>query len=232
MKCMSILKRNLKEVVYGGSDGIVTTFAVVAGFAGSGGLGLMEQGYWIVVLFGFANLFADAASMGLGDFLSSRSQKDVVSGTEFDIEKSMLNNRKKLAENTRNFLLKEGMHEQDTTALMGIFERNSVFWKEFLLVHQYEYNRDEADHPLASALTTFFSFICFGLIPLLPFVFLDMELGVMFGYSIIATVVALILLGLLRYKVTEGHLVRSVAEALGIGGIAATIAYVIGIILG
>ena len=66
----------LKEIVYGGNDGIVTTFAVVAGFAGANSAGNLQIGYLAVLLFGLANLFADATSMGLGNFLSSRSEQD------------------------------------------------------------------------------------------------------------------------------------------------------------
>ena len=68
---------SLREIVYGGNDGIVTTFAVVAGFAGAASDGVAAVGTIAVLLFGLANLFADAAAMGLGAFLSSRSQQEV-----------------------------------------------------------------------------------------------------------------------------------------------------------
>lgn len=72
MKKQNNIAHFLKEIMYGGMDGIVTTFAVVAGFSGanSGNLALSSS---LVLLFGFANLFADATSMGLGNFLSVRS---------------------------------------------------------------------------------------------------------------------------------------------------------------
>ncbi len=67
----------LREIVYGGNDGIVTTFAVVAGFAGAGAAGAAVIGGIAVLLFGLANLFADATSMALGAFLSARSEADI-----------------------------------------------------------------------------------------------------------------------------------------------------------
>src|SRR3990172_8446076 len=66
----------LKEIVYGGTDGIITTFAVVAGFSGA----QIDGGYLplvSVILFGLANLAADGVSMSLGNFLSIRSDKDL-----------------------------------------------------------------------------------------------------------------------------------------------------------
>ena len=71
----------LKQIVYGGNDGIVTTFAVVAGFAGFGAEGAAAIGGIAVLLFGLANLFADATAMGLGEFLSTRSEQDVYRAT-------------------------------------------------------------------------------------------------------------------------------------------------------
>ena len=58
------------EVVYGANDGIVTTFAVVAGVAGAA---LSPS---IVLILGAANLFADGFSMGMSNFLSRRSEMD------------------------------------------------------------------------------------------------------------------------------------------------------------
>lgn len=67
----------LKELMLGGMDGIVTTFAVVAGFSGAKSSGVDLIGTTAVLIFGFANLFADATSMGLGNFLSIRSDNKV-----------------------------------------------------------------------------------------------------------------------------------------------------------
>ena len=60
----------VKSLVFGGLDGIITTFAVVA--ASKGGSLSTE----IVLLMGFANLFADGLSMGFGDFLSSKAEHE------------------------------------------------------------------------------------------------------------------------------------------------------------
>jgi VIT1/CCC1 family predicted Fe2+/Mn2+ transporter len=72
------ISENLREIVYGGNDGIVTTFAVVAGFQGAAaGEHAAAIGAVAVLLFGLANLLADGTAMGLGAFLSARSQRDV-----------------------------------------------------------------------------------------------------------------------------------------------------------
>lgn len=57
----------LKEFVYGGIDGSVTTFAVVAGATGA----RMDAG--VIIILGFANLIADGFSMSVGNYLSEKS---------------------------------------------------------------------------------------------------------------------------------------------------------------
>lgn len=59
----------LGEIVYGGIDGSVTTFVVVAGAAGAGLSSI------IVIILGFANLIADGFSISVGAYLSSKSER-------------------------------------------------------------------------------------------------------------------------------------------------------------
>lgn len=59
----------LKAAVYGANDGIITTFAVVAGVAGA------QLSVKIVLILGIANMIADGFSMGVGDFLGARSEE-------------------------------------------------------------------------------------------------------------------------------------------------------------
>jgi VIT1/CCC1 family predicted Fe2+/Mn2+ transporter len=59
----------LAEFVYGGIDGSITTFVVVAGAVGAG----LDNS--IIIILGFANLFADGFSMSIGAYMSPKSEK-------------------------------------------------------------------------------------------------------------------------------------------------------------
>lgn len=61
----------LPEIVYGGIDGAVTTFAVVSGSIGA------SLGSAVVLILGFANLIGDGFSMSVSNYLSSKSQKEL-----------------------------------------------------------------------------------------------------------------------------------------------------------
>jgi VIT1/CCC1 family predicted Fe2+/Mn2+ transporter len=69
-KMKTNIKNYLPSIVYGGSDGAVTTFSVMAGAAGAG---LPAR---IVIILGLANLFADGFSMASADYLSEDSKED------------------------------------------------------------------------------------------------------------------------------------------------------------
>ena len=69
---IQIARHYVRELIYGANDGIITTFAVVAGVAG-GGLSLR-----VVLIIGAANLIADGLSMAVGNYLSIRSHESVL----------------------------------------------------------------------------------------------------------------------------------------------------------
>lgn len=76
MKLMKRIRRHLedylREFVYGGIDGAVTTFAVVAGASGA------RFDVTVLLVLGFANLIADGFSMGVGSYLSTKSEQELM----------------------------------------------------------------------------------------------------------------------------------------------------------
>jgi VIT1/CCC1 family predicted Fe2+/Mn2+ transporter len=65
----AMARHYIRDLVYGANDGIVTTFAVVAGVAGG------ELSRTAVLVVGAANLVADGLSMAVGNFLSIRANE-------------------------------------------------------------------------------------------------------------------------------------------------------------
>src|SRR5690606_39574734 len=65
------IEANLREFVYGGMDGAVTTFAVVTGAAGA------NLGVNVVLILGYANVLADGFSMAVGSYLSEKSDQEL-----------------------------------------------------------------------------------------------------------------------------------------------------------
>ena len=220
-----------KEVIYGGTDGIVTTFAVVSGFAGAT-LSVSETTqltFMVVLLFGLANLFADAASMGLGNFLSVRSEKDryrITRGKEQElIQQDPAHERKE----TMGVLQTKGFTYEQAATLADTYKHNEEYWLDFLMHHKQGISDPRKEKEVFTGLTTFLSFVVFGAIPLLPFILqLSDDTAVVFFYSCIGTCIALVLLGLLKWRVIGVPLHRAVTEVVLVGGVAAVIAYFVG----
>lgn len=217
----------MREIVYGGLDGIVTTFAVVAGFAGA------QQPQLItlltplpVLLFGLANLFADGVSMSLGNFLSLRSEKDVYQGEKMKERTEIRTNPAMEREETIAILRAKGYTPKDATAMADLYAKNEEYWTDFMMHDELELPNPERQSPLTTSLATFFAFVVFGFIPLLPY--FAAQNASSFMHSLTFTAAALLLLGFLRWQAVKERLVRSIGETLLLGSVAASVAYIVG----
>ena len=225
---ISSLQEFLRQIVYGGNDGIVTTFAVVAGFAGLGAEGAAAVGTIAVLLFGIANLLADATAMGLGEFLSARSEQDVYRATRAKERAEIDNNPEMERAEMVEIFTERGMTHTDATEMTAILERNPELYADMMMTYEIGMADPSEENPAMNGLATFISFLIFGSIPLLPYFLLPAE-PTTFTLSVIATFVALTLLGLLRWRVTNETMLRCVGETVLVGGTCAIIAYGVGI---
>lgn len=224
-------QENVRQIVYGGNDGIVTTFAVVAGFAGAGAEGAAEIGALAVILFGLANLFADATAMGLGEFLSSRSEHDVYTATRNQELHLIENDAASERLEVLALLAMRGIKGADAEALADELCKHPELLADFMMSYEFGMANPADNNPARNALFTFVSFLCFGAIPLVPY-FLSQPRPETFIQSVIATGLALLALGILRGAVTGERMARCIGETLLIGGTCALVAYIVGWVVG
>lgn len=228
---LGALQANLRQIVYGGNDGIVTTFAVVAGFAGAGAEGAAQIGTIAVILFGLANLFADATAMGLGEFLSSRSERDVYRATRSNELKLIKTEPSSERAEIIALLGARNVHGTDAETLADELMKHPQLLADFMMSYEYGMANPEDENPTKNALFTFVSFLIFGVVPLIPY-FLSDPTQAVFIQSVVATALALLALGVLRVLVTGEQPMRSILETLLIGGTCALVAYIVGWLVG
>lgn len=220
-----------KEVVYGGVDGIITTFAVVSGFSGAAMSSdtTAQASFVIVLLFGLANLFADAVSMGLGNFLSVRSEQDQYRILR-EKEKMLIRQEpEREVGETVHLMMEKGFNEEEAETLARIYSNNEEYWLDFMMANEYEMSDPRGDNPVLTGFTTFLSFVVFGAIPIIPFFFLsNLQASTIFQISTAGTFMALVVLGLLKWKVVGTGILRSVLEIVIVGSTAAIIAFWVG----
>lgn len=218
------LREYLKQIVYGGNDGITTTFSVVAGFAGYGAEGAASMGAVAVLLFGLANLFADGTAMGLGEYLSSISEADVWrSARARDIAHARANPGCGASEAGR-LLAARGLPDDDARAIAVVLARHPDVLSDLVLNPEAGAGSSGA---AVRGLVTFAAFVAFGFAPLVPYLVLG-STPETFRVSVAATFAALAALGLLRWHVTSQGLLRSVGETVLVGGTCAAVAYAVG----
>ncbi len=222
------LQEFLKQIIYGGNDGIVTTFAIVAGFAGAGAEGAAQIGGIAVLLFGIANLLADATAMGLGEFLSARSEQDVYKATRDKELHEIKHNPDMERAEMIEILEERGVSDADAKQLTDVLERNPEFMADFMMQYEIGMADPSGDDPAMNGLATFIAFIIFGSVPLIPYFILE-PVSLTFHLSVLATFLALVTLGLLRWKVTNETMIRCVGETVLVGGICAIVAYGVGL---
>eukprot|EP01060_Flectonema_neradi_P037034 TRINITY_DN7340_c0_g1_i1.p1 TRINITY_DN7340_c0_g1~~TRINITY_DN7340_c0_g1_i1.p1 ORF type:complete len:319 (+),score=77.79 TRINITY_DN7340_c0_g1_i1:67-957(+) len=221
----------VKSIVFGGLDGIITTFAVVAAAQGAGDENLDVAK--TVLILGFANLFADGFSMGFGEFLSSRAELDFAK-SEREREEWEFKNSPDLEKKEMIDLYQErGISEEDAETLVSILSKDKDLFIDTMMVEELGIQVELEDQwaPFKSAVAMFVSFICFGMVPL--FVYLPQKDGInVFIIACSATAVTLFVLGAVRGKLTRQHWLKCGLYMVLNGAIAAGISYLVGFLVG
>lgn len=214
----------IQDVVYGGNDGIVTTFAVVAGTVGA------DLPHYVVIILGLANLIADGTSMGTGNFLSIKSEMDQYERLRKEEYEEIEQDAELEAEEIREFYRKKGFTGDELEHIVEVITSDKDIWVDVMMLEEHGLTKDSASHPLIHGAITFFSFIVFGTIPLIPYLF-GIERESRFTVAIYSTFFALVILGLTRSWVTRERIFRGPIEIVIIGALGAIVAYFIGAML-
>lgn len=217
----------LSDAVYGASDGIVTTFAVVAGVAGA------NLSPVVVLIMGLANLFGDGFSMAAGAYLSNRSEQDYQRQERereaWEIEHFPEGERAEI----REIYAAKGFQGQDLEKAVEIITSDRERWISTMMREELGIIEERKD-PLRAALTTFWAFLLGGAIPLAGYLLAARVPGLAghtFGVASAVTLATMFGVGAARSVVTHRPWWRTGLEMLGVGSLAAGVAYLVGFLL-
>jgi VIT1/CCC1 family predicted Fe2+/Mn2+ transporter len=216
----------LGEFVYGGIDGSVTTFAVVAGAAGA------ELNSSVVLILGFANLLADGFSMSVGAYLSKKSEHanyEKFKKVEYwEVENMPEMERDEIREIYRAKGFDGALLEQVVDVICADKDR----WVDIMMKEELEMMKEQKS-PFTIGLITYLSFIVVGTIPMLTYIwdYTSGYEGSLFITSTILTAIGFIVIGFLKSYVTNTSRIKGVLETLLLGTLAAAVAYFVGDIL-
>ena len=218
----------LGEFVYGGIDGSVTTFAVVAGSAGAG---LQPS---VILILGFANLIADGFAMSVGAYLSTKSELQNYEKHEKIEYWEVDNLPEKEREEIREIYEAKGFEGALLEQVVDVITADRDRWVDVMMKEELEMVR-ETKSPIAMGAVTYSSFLIVGLVPLLAYMMAYLKGSVpdqdTFIISCALTSVAFMIIGLLKGIVTHSNKLKAVAETLFLGSAAAVLSYFVGNVL-
>ena len=220
------IQEYLSEFVYGGIDGAVTTFAVVAGGFGAN----LDNG--IIIILGFANLLADGFSMSVGAYLAAKSNKENYKKHQ-DIEYWEVDNLPEIErEEIREIYKAKGFKGELLDKVVDQICSDKDLWVAEMMKDELNM-MEETKSPFRIGAATLVSFILVGFIPLMVYLwdfFSEIQINI-FLWTSILTAIAFMLIGWLKSIVNQTHAIRSIGETLMLGLLAALVAYYVGDLL-
>ena len=162
---LSSVKHNyVRDWIYGGIDGAVTTFAIVSGVAGA------QLSPLIVLILGFANLVADGFSMAASNFLGTRAEIDDYKRIKEIEHKHIKFHPEGEREEIRQIYKDKGFEGEELEKAVELITADEDRWVQTMLTEEYGLPA-EIRSPWKAALSTFTAFCICGLVPLVPYLF-------------------------------------------------------------
>lgn len=208
----------VRDIVIGMSDGLTVPFALAAGLTGA------IAASRIVVVAGLAEIAAGSIAMGLGGYLAARSDAEHYASERVREQSEVVEKPQIEAQEITEIFEAYGVKPEESDTLVRALQRHPEAWVEFMMRFELGLEKPEPKRALRSAVTIAMSYVVGGMIPLAPYLAVaDARRALLF--SIAVTFVALAFFGFIKGKFTGAHALRSAAETLIIGGLAAGAAF-------
>ena len=208
------------DLIYGANDGIITTFAVVAGAVGA------SLSPAVILILGFANIFADGLSMGASNYLSIRSEQDYAKAQREKEEWEVDHLREIEVDEIREIFEKKGFKGKDLERAVKVITSNRQVWVDTMMKDELGILEDEGENPIKHGFFTFAAFSIAGIVPLLAYVVPGVPDA--FWAAVFLGMASLFIVGALRSLVTAVGWFRGGLEMLLVGSGAAMVAYIVG----
>ena len=211
----------LRDWIYGGIDGAVTTFAIVAGVVGA------DLNAGIVLILGVANLLADGFSMAASNYSGTKAEIDDYRRIEQIEIRHIRNDPEGEREELRQIYRAKGFEGEELEAMVKLLSAHEKVWTDTMLNEEYGLSHVQRS-PMLAAWATFVAFIICGAVPLIPFV-IGMEASAL--AAAYATGVVFFIIGAMKSNWSTQKWYFSGLETFIIGMAAAGMAYGVGVLL-
>jgi VIT1/CCC1 family predicted Fe2+/Mn2+ transporter len=214
----------LRPIVFGGNDGLVSNLALVMGVAGANA----EPG--VIVLAGIAGLLAGAFSMGVGEYISVQSQRELL-----DFQIAFQRKQLREAPEQEHGILariyeERGFAKDQAEAFARAVIDDPEHAVRLLIFEEVGLDERSIGSPLSAAVGSFIAFTLGALVPLIPFLLASGDTA-FFG-SIGVSIVALAILGTGIARLTRQQVLYCAVRQMLLGGAAALVTFGVGRFIG
>lgn len=209
----------LREFIFGLNDGLVSTLSILAGLSGA-----VVQNK-VIILAGLAEIISGSISMGLGAYISTKSQNDYIK-SKIKIEKEHVKDIPNLGiQEIEEIYRKKGFNEKEINLIVNKIIKHKATWLD-TLIHEKIGIDDNFDDPKKLGLLNGAAFVVGGLFPIFPFFFIKISEPLIVG-TILALII-LFIIGIIKSKFTGRNWLIGALELSLVCLLAATLSYFAG----
>ena len=210
----------VKDIIIGMSDGLTVPFALTAGLSG-----VLNTNHLIIVS-GLAEITAGCISMGLGGYLAGQTEVEHYD-SELKREYTEIDEVPQLElKEVEDIFTDLGVDKALSKQVALQVSKDKKRWADFMMSLELKMEKPAKNRAVKSASTIAVSYLVGGFIPLLPYIIVnDPKTG--FYISCISTILALIVFGYLKSKVTGRPVILGTIKVTITGIIAAAAAFLL-----
>jgi len=210
----------VRDVVIGMSDGLTVPFALAAGLTGA------VDASSIVVTAGLAEVAAGSIAMGLGGYLAAKSDAEHYASERLREQREVKDIPAEEIKETKEIFESYGLTTEESTKVVQALSRRPDTWVDFMMRFELGLEKPDPGRAARSALTIAGAYVGGGLIPLAPYLLVHSTRRAL-PVSVGVTLLALAVFGYVKGRFTGSRPLRSAAQTVFIGAVAAGMAFLL-----
>ncbi|MDP3965080.1 MAG: VIT1/CCC1 transporter family protein [bacterium] len=211
---------NIREVVFGMQDGMVSTLGAITGVA------VGSQDHFTVLLAGFAIISVESISMAIGSYTSSLSERDIQQRVLHEERKEIEEYPEEEKEEIVRMFIDDGWPKELAIKMSEAAAKNNELMLREMAYRELKVFPSKISHPFRNGIFMFVSYAIGGLIPLVPYFLLETQNAI--TVSSVITLIGLFGLGVGVTKYTKQNWLKSGWRMFTLAGVALIVGYLVG----
>jgi len=210
----------VRDIIIGMSDGLTVPFALAAGISGA----VAATG--LVVTAGLAEIAAGAISMGFGGYLAARGEAEHYATERLREQQETRDHLAEEEQEIVDIFSSYNISPEESQPVVAALKKDPEVMVDFMMKFELGLEKPDPKRAVQSAATIATSYVAGGFIPLAPYILLaNGHLALL--YSVFVTIFALFVFGFMKGRYLGSRPWYSALQTMLIGGVAASVAYLL-----